>query len=65
LPPHNGTAKRSEFAFDGFGRRVRVVEKDGATVTSDSRFVWDGLRLLESIHKGSLMSRSHPEKPSW
>jgi RHS repeat-associated protein len=45
--PYKGTAKRSEFTYDGFGRRVRIVEKDGATVTSDSRFVWDGLRLAQ------------------
>lgn len=33
-------ALRSEFTYDGLSRRVRIVEKNGTTVTSDKRFLW-------------------------
>ncbi|MDW8217668.1 MAG: RHS repeat-associated core domain-containing protein, partial [Acidobacteriota bacterium] len=39
--------RRSEFGYDGLGRRVRIVEKDGATVISDRRYVWDGAEVVE------------------
>jgi RHS repeat-associated protein len=38
---------RSEFTYDGFSRRVRIVEKSGATVTSDKRFLWVGNGIAE------------------
>lgn len=40
-------ALRSEFTYDGLGRRVRIVEKNGATVTSDKRFVWVGAEIVQ------------------
>jgi RHS repeat-associated protein len=43
---NNGT-QRSEFTYDGVGRRVRIVEKDSATVTSDKRFLWCGTEICE------------------
>jgi YD repeat-containing protein len=33
---------RSEFAYDGAGRRVRITEKDSGMVTSDRYYVWCG-----------------------
>ena len=33
-----GTNLRSEFQFDGYGRRVRVTEKNGTSVTSDLNY---------------------------
>ena len=39
---------RSEFVYDGFGRRVRITERNASgTVTDDRRFVWEGLALAE------------------
>ncbi len=39
---------RSEFTYDGFSRRVRIVEKDAtSTITSDKRHLWDELQLAE------------------
>lgn len=38
---------RTEFTYDGSDRRVRVVEKESGTVTSDQRYVFNGLTLLE------------------
>jgi RHS repeat-associated protein len=38
---------RTEFSYDGFGRRVRIVERTNGGVLSDRRFVWCGPRLCE------------------
>jgi RHS repeat-associated protein len=41
-----GTA-RTEFTYDGLGRRVKVVEKTNGTVTSTQTFLWCGLEICE------------------
>jgi len=38
---------RSEFAYDGLGRRAQIVEKSNGTVTGTSKFVWCGKQLCE------------------
>lgn len=39
---------RTEFAYDGYSRRVRITEKNGmGATTEDRRFVWDGATLVE------------------
>jgi RHS repeat-associated protein len=41
-------ASRSEFTYDGYGSRTRVVEKDGnGNVISDKRYVWSGTDLWQ------------------
>jgi RHS repeat-associated protein len=40
-------AHQSEFSYDGFGRRTRIVEKQSGVVTSDKRFLWCGSSLCE------------------
>ncbi len=40
-------AHRSEFGYDGWGHRVRIVEKDSGAMTSDRRFLWCGTTLCE------------------
>lgn len=42
-----GSNNRSEFTYDGLGRRKSVTEKTGSTVNSQSKFIWDGLAMLE------------------
>ena len=42
----NGTL-RSEFTYDGFSRRVKIVEKNNGTVTSTKQFVWIGKQMAE------------------
>src|SRR5258706_2607264 len=42
----NGTHV-SEFTYDGLSRRVRIVEKDNGSTTSDKRFVWCSTELCE------------------
>lgn len=44
---YTGTAKRSEFTYDGLGRRHQSIERDGAAITSQTSFVWKGMRLGE------------------
>jgi RHS repeat-associated protein len=44
-PATNG---RTEFTYDGLGRRVKLVEKDGnGAVQRTSNFVWDGMAMAE------------------
>lgn len=43
----NSGTHRSEFTYDGKGRRIRIVEKDNGVVTSDRRFVWCGMVMCE------------------
>ena len=39
--------KRSEFSYDGFGRRVKIVEKESNAVVSERRFIWVGFQIAE------------------
>ncbi|MCX6879390.1 MAG: hypothetical protein NTW21_37150 [Verrucomicrobia bacterium] len=43
----NNGSQRSEFGYDGRGRRVRITEKQNGATTSDKRFLWNGLQLCE------------------
>ena len=38
---------RSEFSYDGLGRRTRIIEKSNSVVTSDKRYVWCGGDICE------------------
>ncbi len=38
---------RTEFTYDGLGRRVRVTEKKNGTTTAAHTYLWDGLTLRE------------------
>jgi len=45
---------RSEFTYDGLGRRVKIVEKDGSgTVTATRWFLWEGLAIAEERQDAS------------
>jgi RHS repeat-associated protein len=44
---NSATLFRSEFTYDGFDRRVQIVEKTNGVTASTKRFVWDGARLGE------------------
>ncbi len=47
LVAYNRAPYRSEFTYDGYGRRVKIVEKDNGTVTSTKQFVWCGKTLCQ------------------
>jgi RHS repeat-associated protein len=38
---------RSEFSYDGYGRRTRIVEKENGNVVSDRRYLWCAFNLCE------------------
>jgi RHS repeat-associated protein len=44
---YTGSNGRSEFDYDGYGRRLGVREKQGTTVTSYRRFAWRGVQMAE------------------
>jgi len=39
--------KRSEFTYDGLGRRVRILEKENGTTISNKRYIWSGHEIAE------------------
>lgn len=43
----NQGTRRSEFTYNGANERTRIIEKDGATVLSDRRYLWCGLKPCE------------------
>ncbi len=44
---YTNTTNRTEFSYDGLGRRTKIVEKTGGTINSTKKFVWDGLTIAE------------------
>ena len=40
-------AHRSEYSYDGYRRRVRVVERVGGSIQSDTHVIWCGIELCE------------------
>ena len=56
------TNQRSEFTYDGLGRRVKIVEKTGPTITATRQFVWDGLTIAEERDgSGNLTKRFYSQ----
>lgn len=43
----NQGPNRSEFYYDGLGRRCRIVEKTNGVVQFEARYVWCGMELCE------------------
>ena len=57
-----GTGFQTLIAYDGLGRRKRIVELSGGTTNADRWFVWDGARLAEERDAaGSVVQRFFPE----
>ncbi|MBL9171397.1 MAG: RHS repeat-associated core domain-containing protein [Verrucomicrobiales bacterium] len=50
---------RTEFAFDGLGRRVRIAEFAGMTQISGKDLLWCGLELCEERPTGDLSFRHY------
>jgi RHS repeat-associated protein len=44
---NRGTTNRTEFTYDGYGRRVQVVEKQSGLLVSKKTFLWCGGTLCE------------------
>jgi RHS repeat-associated protein len=43
----NQDTVRTEFTYDGLGRRVRIVEKQNGSVVSTQSYLWEGLSIRE------------------
>ncbi len=56
----NAGTHRSEFGYDGLGRRVLISEKDNGAVTSGSHFLWIGDQMVEETDATSAPSTSSP-----
>lgn len=56
---YTGTAKRSEFIYDGLSRRVKIVEKDGAVTTSHKRFLWDVTEIVEERDAANAVTKRY------
>jgi RHS repeat-associated protein len=54
---YTGTSNRSEFTYDGLGRRAKIVEKNGSTVTSTKQFVWNGSSIAEERDASNAVTR--------
>jgi RHS repeat-associated protein len=53
-----GTAGRTEFTYDGLGRRVKIVEKNNAGNVIESRnFVWTGMTIAEERSDSSTVAK--------
>ena len=53
----NNTHFTSQFTYDGFGRRVQIVEKNNGTTTSTKNFVWSGRQLCEERDAGDNVTK--------
>ena len=56
---YTAIAKRSEFTYDGLGRRVKIVEKAGSTVTSTKQFVWVGNTIAQERDENNAIKRHY------
>src|ERR1043166_2630542 len=45
--PTNSPQLTSEFTYDGFGRRIQIIEKTNGGVQSENRCLWCGMDLCE------------------
>lgn len=50
---------RTEFAYDGFGRRVRITEKSGGAILSDKRYLWNGAGIAEERNSGNTTTKRY------
>jgi RHS repeat-associated protein len=56
---YTGMTKRTEFTYDGLSRRVKTVEKTGATVNSTKKFIWEGMAIAEERNSSNKITRKH------
>jgi RHS repeat-associated protein len=58
---NESATKRSEFAYDGLGRRVGIIERagKGGTISSTEDFVYDGLLLIQNRDASNAVQQSY------
>ena len=50
---------RSEFAYDGLGRRVRITEKSNGIASSVKNLIWDGMQIAEARNKSNTLTNRY------
>ncbi len=50
---------RSEFKYDGLGRRVCITEKSSGTVTSVKNLIWDGMTIREERNASNAVTKMY------
>ena len=52
---------RTEFAYDGLGRRVQIIERSGkaGTINSTENFVYDGTALIQNRNVSNAVQQSY------
>jgi YD repeat-containing protein len=50
---------RTEFAYDGLGRRVQIIERSSGAISSEQNFVYDGWALAEQRDTGNSVVRRY------
>ncbi len=56
-----GTGNNSQFAYDGFGHPVKIVETSSGSVTSTKQFVWSRSEMCEArTAGGTLLNQYFP-----
>jgi RHS repeat-associated protein len=48
---------RSEFSYDGMGRRTKLLEKNGGIVVDDKRFVWCEIMVCEERNAAGAITK--------
>jgi len=62
----NQGTNRSEFSYDGLGRRLRIVEKTNGVLQSDNYYLWCGTKICEmrDASGASVLRRLFPQGES-
>lgn len=62
---YTGTQEETEFAYDAFWRRVKIVEKNNGSTTSDKRFVWCDLETCEERDGSNAVTKWYYPQDLW
>jgi YD repeat-containing protein len=62
---NRGTTNRTEFVYDGLGRRVHIIEKTNGVAMSTNKYLWCGIELPAQTARtaGSRLDRVQPKPP--
>lgn len=54
---YTGTQEETEFTYDAFFRRVKILEKNNGSTTSDKRLIWCGTQICEERNSGNTTAK--------
>jgi RHS repeat-associated protein len=56
---YTGTNKKTKFTYDGASRWVKIVEDDNGVITSEKRFIWEGMSIAEERDASNAVTKRH------